>query len=96
MITILCLFNKNDIQCVAYEEKMIKLQTNEKSGFCMGGWKRYQNLCHVRCMISFTTSYCGQLFCQFSHTFVGFLSRLSKKVSKQGGLSNKHELSPVI
>ena len=76
--------------------KMIKLQTNDKSGFCKGGWKRYQNLCHVRCMISFTTSYCGQLLCQFSHTFVGFLSRLSKKVSKQGGLSNKHELSPVF
>ena len=76
--------------------KMIKLQTDDKSGFCKGGWKRYQNLCHVRCMISFTTSYCGQLLCQFSHTFVGFLSRLSKKVIKQGGLSNKHELSPVI
>ena len=80
---------------------MIKLQTesvqsDDKSGFDKCGSKRYQNLCHVHYMISFTTSYCGQLLCQFSHTFVGFLSRLSKKVSKQGGLSNKHELSPVI
>ena len=55
---------------------MIKLQTesvqsDDKSGFGKGGCKRYQNLCHVRYMIYFTTIYCGQLLCQFSHTFCG-------------------------
>lgn len=92
MITILCLFNKNDIQCVAYwsGEKRLKLQTeavqsDDKSGFGKCRWKRYQNLCHVRYVISFTTIYCGQLLCQFSHTFVGFRSRLSKRwASKEG------------
>lgn len=80
---------------------MIKLQTeavqsDDKSGFGKGGWKRYQNLCHVHYLIILPPSIVVNCCVSFLILFVGFLSRFSKKVSKQGGLSNKHELSPVI
>ena len=66
---------------------MIKLQTevvqsDDKSGFGKCGWKRYQTLYHVCYMIILLPSIVVNCCVSFLILYVGFLSRLSKKVSK--------------